>query len=126
MSDLTNKQLQAQVRALAKKTARTGEEIGRLAVFFTEEAQDTRRVADGIGAKKVDPDTVSETSELAKIIDGLSEGAIAYAATAKDTSRHADCLAKTTSTVHDGIGEQVNRSPARNIHGVDRTWFEQQ
>lgn len=126
MSDLTNKQLQAQTRAIARQTARSSEEINQVAVFFTEEARDTRNVANMIGSKKVDPDTVSETEELAKIIDGLSEMTLTYASTTKDTSHTAAATAATARTVHDNIGEQVNRSPARNIHDVQREWLQQQ
>jgi hypothetical protein len=125
-SDLTNKRLQAETAALAKQAARDSDEISKVAAYFTEEAQDTRRVANMIGAKQVDPDTVSETSELAKIIDGLSEIVIAYASTTRDTSRVADHAAATTRTTHDSIGEQINRSPARNIHNVHRDWLTQE
>jgi hypothetical protein len=125
-SDLTNKQLQAETAALAKQAARDSDEISKIAAYFTEEAQDTRRVADMIGAKQVDPDTVAETSELGKIIDGLSEAALTYANITSDTSRIADQAAQTTRTTHDGIGEQVNRSPVRNIHDVHRDWLTQE
>lgn len=126
MSDLTNKQLQARTIAIAKQAARSSQEINQVASLFAEEARDTRRIVNMIGSKKVDPDTVAETEELAKIIDGLSDAALTYATTTEDTSRSADWTAQTARTVHDNIGEQVNRSPARNIHDVQREWLQQQ
>lgn len=126
MRELTNKQLQAWVKAFAKQVARDGEQINQVGATMSEAANATRSDADSIGAKKVDPDTVSETGELAKIMDGLSEAALSYCATATDTSRAADHVHFIARTTHDGIDEAVNRSSARNIHDVDRGWFEQQ
>lgn len=126
MRELTNKQLQAWVKNFAKEVARNGEEINQVAVAISDAANATRADANSIGAKKVDPDTVSETGELAKIMDGLSEASLAYAAAATDTSRAADQVDFTARTTHDAIDEAVNRSPARGIHDVSRDWFEQQ
>lgn len=126
MSELTRASLLIWAEDMAKQTARAAVEIGQIYAVMDEEASEVRRTADQIGAMNIDPDTVSETKELSKIMQGLSESALAYCATATDTSKTAEYATSLTRANHDRIDEAVNRSPARNIHDVPREWLTQE
>lgn len=127
MPELTYAQLQKAVTTLAKDIARGAEAIGRHAQAIDEEARDTARVGDLIGAMKVDTATVAETHELSKIMAGLSEAALAYAAAGDDTARAAQAAHDQNRHSHGGINEAASRSPVgREIYDVDRGWLSQE
>jgi methyl-accepting chemotaxis protein len=127
VADLTYKQLQQHVAALHRDVTRAAEAIRARAKEIDEEAQDTARVADSIGALKVDKDTVSETREVSKIMAGLSEAVIAYATAGDNTAKAAQAAHEQNHASHDGIHEAVGRSPVGpDIYSVERDWFRQE
>lgn len=127
MPDLTYKQLQAAVTALAKDVTRASEAIKAEARHMDEEAQDTARLADSIGAMRVDKATVGETKELSKIMAGLSEAVLAYASAGDNTAKAAQAAHAQNHASHDRIHEAASRSPVgREIYDVNREWFRQE
>ncbi|MBE4790366.1 hypothetical protein [Streptomyces caniscabiei] len=126
MPDLTYKQLLRQSTALARQIVRDAEGIRKVSHQIGQEADDTARLSQMIAAMKVDPATVSETLELAKIMRGLSDAAIKYAAGADDTAKAAQATHDETRNAHDGINQAVNSSNVTGIHDVHRDWFTQQ
>lgn len=125
MTDLTYQQLQTAVSALAKTIAADADAIRSFAQNIDFEATDTARVADGIGAMKVDTETVGETHQLSKIMFGLSEAAIQYASYADNTARAAAAVHAQAHRTHDGMQEAFTRSPV-DLSDVNRTWFLQE
>jgi len=127
MPELTYAQLAAQVTDLAKTIAKDGEAIQNLAKNIADEAADTGRVADAIGAMRVDGATVGETQELSKIMAGVSEAAIAYASAGNTTAKTAQAAQEQNKASHYGIGEAASRSSVGNaIYDVNRDWFRQE
>lgn len=126
MADLTYKQLKKAVTDLGKQVVRDAEGIRNLAKQIDDEARDTARVADMIGAMNVDRDTVAETKELSKIMAGVSEAAIQYVSAGDTTAKTAKAAHDQAHATHDGIQEAVSRSSVTGIHQVHRDWFEQQ
>jgi hypothetical protein len=126
MADLTYKQLQQAVTELGKNVARASEAIRVKAKQIDEEATDTARVAEMIGAMSVDNATVAETRELAKITAGLSQAAIAYATAGDNTTKAAQAAHDQARTTHGGIQEAVSRSNVAGIHDVNREWLRQE
>ncbi|MFD9443400.1 hypothetical protein [Streptomyces sp. NPDC060001] len=126
MPDLTYAQLAKQVTDLGKTIARDTEAISAQAAAIAEEATDTARVAEMIGAVRVDQATVGETRELAKLMDGVTAAATAYAAAGDTTARTALAAQDQNKASHSGIGEAMGRSPVgREIYDVDREWLRQ-
>lgn len=125
MADLTYKQLQKAVTDLAKDVAKGSETIRTVAQQIDEEAQDTARVAEAIGGMGVDRDTVSETSELSKIMRGVSEAALAYASAGDNTTKAAKAAYDQAHTTHNGIQEAYSRSTV-NISNLNREWLRQE
>lgn len=127
MPELTYAQLAGQVNNLAKTIAKDGEAIQGLARNIADEAADTGRVADCIGAMRVDRATIGETSQLSKIMAGVSEAAIAYASAGNTTVKAAQAAQAQNKSSHYGIGEAAGRSPVgREIYDVNREWFRQE
>jgi G3E family GTPase len=127
MPDLTYAQLQKAVTALAKTVTQEADAIRGHARRISEEATDTARVADSIAALKVDTATVAETQQLAKLMDGVSDAALAYAAAAHTTAKSAQAAHNQNKASYSAVGEAVNRSPVGPaIYDVDRTWFHQE
>jgi hypothetical protein len=127
MPELTYKQLQKAVTDLGKSIARGAEAIQGHAKAISDEAIDTARVAEMIGSMRVDNATVGETRELSKIMEGVSEAAIAYASASDTTAKAAQAVHDQNRTSHDGINEAANRSPVgRAIFDVNHAWFAQQ
>ena len=127
MPELTYAQLAAQVTDLAKTITKDGEAIQNLAKNIADEAADTGRVADSIGAMRVDSATVGETQELSKIMAGVSEAAIAYASAGNTTAKTAQAAQEQNKASHYGIGEAASRSSVGNaIYDVNRDWFRQE
>ena len=127
MPDLTYQKLAKAVADLAKASARNAETIHKNADMISDEARDTSRIADQIGALRVDRATVGETQQLSKIMDGLSDAVTAYATAGDNTSKSAQAAHDANRSSHDGINEAVRRSPVgREIHDVDNTWLAQE
>ena len=127
MADLTYKQLQAAVTAVAKDVTRASEAIRGEARRIDEEATDTARIADVISSLRVDKATVAETRELSRIMAGLSEAAIAYATCGDTTAKTAQAAHDQNHSSHDGIHHAVQRSSVgRDIHDLDREWLRQE
>jgi hypothetical protein len=127
MPELTYAQLAGKVIALAKTITKDGEAIQALAHNIDEEAADTARVADSIGAMRVDTATIGETQELSKIMAGISEAAIAYAAAGNTTVKAAHAAQDQNKASHYNIGEAAARSPVGSaIYHVNRDWFRQE
>jgi hypothetical protein len=125
-AELTYKQLQKAVAELGKTITRDGEAIRGHAKTIDDEAKGTSRIAEQIGALRVDSSTVAETRELSKVMGGVSEAAIAYASAGDNTARAAHAAQEQNRSSHDGINEAVSRSNVSGIHDVDREWLRQE
>ncbi|WP_331764853.1 hypothetical protein [Streptomyces sp. NBC_01238] len=125
MADLTYKQLQKAATDLAKDVAKGAEAIRTAAQWIDEEAQDTSRVSEAIGGMGVDRDTVSETSELSKIMRGVSEAAIAYASCGDNTTKAAKAVYDQAHTTHNGIQEAYSRTSV-DMSNLNREWLRQE
>lgn len=123
MPDLTYEQFLKTVTDFGQEVTANAESIRAWAAYIDEEAKDTSRVAEMIGARRVDRDTIAETEQLAKIMAGVSEQAIQYAARGDTTARFAQASHDQAKDSHQGIHEAVNNSPAVGIHDVDSEWL---
>jgi hypothetical protein len=126
MTDLTYKQLLKQVTDLATSVTKGAEAVRTAARRIDTDAQDTHRVAEMINLMGVDPATTAETTELARIMQGVSKASIAYASAGDTTAKAAQASAAQARTTHGGIQEAVDRSPVTGIHHVHHEWFRQQ
>lgn len=111
-ADLTYRQLLREVRTLTREVRRDTEAHRKLAAKQDNEAKDTGRIAEQIAALGVDQATVAETREVARIMRGLSESALAYATGTDEAARAAKAVENEAVTTHGGIQEAVDRSPA--------------
>ena len=125
MADLTYKQLQKAVTDLGKEVTKASEAIHIRARRIDDEARDTARVSEMIGQMGVDAATVSETHHLSRVMQGVSEAAIAYASAGDTTAKAARAAHEQARTTHDGINEAVGRSPV-DVHGLNREWLRQE
>jgi hypothetical protein len=123
MADISKDQFLQAITDFGKEVNANAEAIRGWSQYIDEEAGDTARVGEMIAAKRVDSDTVAETHELARIMRGVSEQAIQYAATADTTARLATASHDEVMATHQGIGEQVNASTAPGIYDVDNDWL---
>jgi membrane protease subunit (stomatin/prohibitin family) len=120
---LTYRELLRQVRALARDVRRATDAHKKTATAMTEEAKDTGRIAEQIAALKVDTATVAETREVARIMQGLSQSALAYA-NAADEAWHAAVAAEQQAlTDHGGIQQAADSS---TVPMADRQWYTQE
>ncbi|MFH8886610.1 hypothetical protein [Streptomyces californicus] len=126
MAELTYKALVRKTEAKEKALARNAESIKKAADNITELADDTASDADALGAKSVDRDSLAECQELAKIIRGVSDGAIDYAAKTADTAKAAKAAGNQARTTHAGFQEAFDRSDVTDLESVSRDWFEQE
>lgn len=126
MAELTFKALVRAVEAKETALARNAESVKRAADNITEHADDTASDADALGAKSVDRDSISECQELAKIIRGVSDGAISYAAKGADTAKAAKAAGDQARTTHAGFQEAFDRSTVTDLEKVSRDWLEQE
>lgn len=124
-ADLKYQQLQKAVTDLGKQVVRASEAILVHAQNITNEARDTARTAEGIGALGVDHATVAETLALAQLMDGLSDSAYAYASAADTTSKAAKAAHDQNQASHGGIAEAVQRSTV-DVSGLNRDWLRQE
>ena len=125
-TDLTYKALVRAVQTKEKALARNAESVKRAADTIKEHADDTASDADALGARSVDRDSISECQELSKIIRGVSEAAIQYAAKGVDTAKTAKAAADQARSTHGGIQEAFDRSTVTGLEQVSRDWLEQQ
>ena len=125
-TDLTYKALVRAVQAKEKTLARNAESVKKAADTIKEHADDTATDADALGAKSVDRDSVSECQELSKIIRGVSDAAIQYAAKTADTAKSAKAAGDQARTTHAGFQEAFDRSNVTGLEQVSRDWFEQE
>lgn len=127
MPDLTYAQLAKQTATLAKDITRSAEAIRGHAKTIADEAKDTARIAESIGAMKVDTATVAETRELARHMDGLAAATTEYASAGDTTARAATAAHDQNKNSHAGIGEAAARSSVgREVYDVDRGWLTQE
>lgn len=126
MAELTYKALAHAVQAKEKKLARHAESVKKAADNIKEHADDTAKDADALGAKSVDRDSISECQELAKVIRGVSDGAISYAAKGVDTAKAAKAAGDQARSTHGGFQEAFDRSGVTGLENVSRDWFEQE
>ena len=124
-TDITYRELQKAVTDLGKQVVRASEAIRARAQTILDEARDTARVADGIAALGVDQATVAETTSLARLMDGLSDSARAYASAADTTARSAQAAHHQNQASHGGIAEAVSRSQV-DVTRLDREWLRQE
>ena len=120
---LTYRELLRETRTMARDVRRATEAHKKMATAMDGQAKDTGRVAEQIAALKVDTATVSETREVARIMQGLSTAALAYASAADEASRAATAAEQQTVTTHGGIKEAADKSP---VPMAGRTWYRQE
>ncbi|MEU7649899.1 hypothetical protein [Streptomyces huasconensis] len=126
MAELTYKVLVRKTQAKEKALARNAEGVKKAADTIKELADDTATDAEALGAKSVDRDSLSECQELSKIIRGVSERAINYAAKTADTAKAAKAAGDQARTTHAGFQEAFDRSSVTDLEKVSRDWFEQE
>ncbi|MFH9656201.1 hypothetical protein ACH4MT_35670 [Streptomyces anulatus] len=126
MAELTYKALVRKTEAKEKALARNAEGVRKAAENIKELADDTASDADALGAKSVDRDSLSECQELAKVIRGVSDGAITYASRTADTAKAAKAAGDQARTTHAGFQEAFDRSDVTDLENVSRDWFEQE
>ncbi|MET9466589.1 hypothetical protein ABZY44_17630 [Streptomyces sp. NPDC006544] len=126
MAELTYKALVRRTQAKEKALARNAEGVKKAADTIKELADDTATDADALGAKTVDRDSLAECQELAKIIRGVSEGALTYASKTSDTAKAAKAAGDQARTTHAGFQEAFDRSDVTDLEKVSRDWFEQE
>ncbi|MFB6807621.1 MULTISPECIES: hypothetical protein [unclassified Streptomyces] len=126
MAELTYKALVRRTEAKEKALARNAEGVKKAAENIKELADDTASDADALGAKSVDRDSLAECQELAKVIRGVSDGAINYAAKTSDTAKAAKAAGDQARTTHAGFQEAFDRSDVADLDKVSRDWFEQE
>ncbi|WP_331762098.1 hypothetical protein [Streptomyces anulatus] len=126
MAELTYKVLVRKTEAKEKALARNAEGVRKAAENIKELADDTASDADALGAKSVDRDSLAECQELAKVIRGVSDGAITYASRTADTAKAAKTAGDQARTTHAGFQEAFDRSDVDGLEKVSRDWFEQE
>ncbi|WP_328545480.1 hypothetical protein [Streptomyces europaeiscabiei] len=126
MAELTFKTLVRAVQTKEKSLARNAESVKKAADTIKDHADDTASDADALGAKSVDRDSIAECQELSKIIRGVSNAAIQYAAIGVDTARAAKAAGDQARTTHGAFQEAFDRSNVTDLEKVSRDWFEQE
>ncbi|MBV7674117.1 hypothetical protein STHAL_32235 [Streptomyces halstedii] len=126
MAELTYKVLVRKTQDKEKALARNAEGAKKAADNIKELADDTASDADALGAKSVDRDSLAECQELAKVIRGVSDGALTYASKTSDTAKAAKAAGDQARTTHAGFQEAFDRSSVTDLEKVSRDWFEQE
>ncbi|GAA2770308.1 hypothetical protein XF35_39575 [Streptomyces platensis subsp. clarensis] len=126
MAELTFKALVRKTEAKERALARNAEGVKQAADRIKDLADDTASDADALGAKTVDRDSLAECQELARIIRGVSDGAIDYASKTADTAKAAKAAGDQARTTHAGFQEAFDRSDVTDLEKVSRDWFEQE
>jgi hypothetical protein len=125
VADLTYKQLQKTVAALARDVAQHAAAVGHDAKTVDHEAHDTARIADTIAGIGIDADTIAETQQLARITAGVSQAAIAYAAAGDTTGKAAQAAGAQATASHGGIHQAYTRSTV-DISHMKPEWLRQE
>jgi hypothetical protein len=125
MADMTYTQLVKAITTFEKLLLQDAERIRSNAEAMDQMAGDTAREADVLGALAVDPFTVAEAKEVAKVLRGVGTAVLAYSAAGNTTARVAAAAAEQARTTHAGIKEQVGRAPV-DITGVNREFLRQE
>ncbi|MFF2044029.1 hypothetical protein ACFVVX_26780 [Kitasatospora sp. NPDC058170] len=120
---LTYRELVREVGRLTGEVRRDTAAFRALAQAQKEQAADTRRISEQIAALHVDEATVAETSEVSKIMQGLSDAALAYESAAEEAGRAAADAGAQAATDHDGIQQAADSAP---VPMADRTWYTQE
>ncbi|MFE4206083.1 hypothetical protein ACFRSX_32810 [Streptomyces goshikiensis] len=126
MAELTFKVLVKKTKDKEKALVRNAEGVKKAADNIKDLADDTASDADALGAKSVDRDSLAECQELAKVIRGVSVGALTYASKASDTAKAAKAAGDQAHTTHAGFQEAFDRSDVDGLEKVSRDWFEQE
>ncbi|CAK7288662.1 hypothetical protein [Streptomyces misionensis] len=127
MADLTYTQLTKEIADFTTTVIKSSGAIQARAQALDEDARDTNRIAEQIGAMRVDKATIAETRELAKIMAGLSEQAIAYASAGDTTARVAKAAGDQANASHGGFYEAAARSIiGADVYDINREWFRQE
>ncbi|MEU3330201.1 hypothetical protein ABZ709_32475 [Streptomyces albus] len=126
MAELTYKTLVRKTEAKEKALNRNAEGVRQAAENIKALADDTASDADVLGARSVDRDSLAECQELAKVIRGVSDGAITYASKTADTAKAATAAGDQARTTHAGFQEAFDRSDVTDLEKVSRDWFEQE
>ncbi|GHJ19163.1 hypothetical protein [Streptomyces albus] len=126
MAELTYKTLVRKTEAKEKALNRNAEGVKEAAENIKALADDTASDADVLGARSVDRDSLAECQELAKVIRGVSDGAITYASKTADTAKAATAAGDQARTTHAGFQEAFDRSDVTDLEKVSRDWFEQE
>lgn len=125
MADLTYQQLQKTVTDLAKDVMQHAGAVRADALGVDRDAKDTARVAEVIAAIGVDPDTIAEAHQLARITAGVSQAAVAYANAGDTTGKAAQAAGAQAKASHGGINEAYNRSTV-DISHMKPQWLTQE
>lgn len=125
MAELTYKQLVRVIEIRAQAITENAEYHRAAAQAIEEIADETVRDSEALAAKGVDRDSVAEASELAKVIRGVSEGAITYAARVDDMAKATRSVGDQARTTHAGFQEAYDRRTV-DLSGLDRDWLEQE
>lgn len=120
---LTYRELLRQVVKLTAEVWRDTAAFQAVAATQEAEAKDTGRIAEQIAALKVDTATVAETREVSRIMQGLSNAAIASANATEETARHAAAANQQARSDHDGIQQAADSAP---VPMADRQWYTQE
>lgn len=127
MAAITYKQLQTAVTGLATEMTRTADAVDSLTTWIATEADDTSRVAEMIASINVDPATVAETTEVARLMLGLSEASISYVQGSRHTAKVFTAAHEQARTTHEAFNQAAGRSPVgRAVYDIDRIWFAQE
>lgn len=125
-SELTYKALQAKVANLEKRVSANAAAVQDAAKVIDDEATEAQRESEQMAAKSVDRDSVSDAHEFSKVIAGLSEGILTYAAKGQDTAKQAKAASDQARATHGGFQEAFDRSNIDGLENVSNDWLEQQ
>lgn len=110
---------------LMKELTEIAEDLGPTVTLLQEQAADASHTATMLASKRIDNDTVSETQQLAKTLDGIQSGVDTVIAGTDDAVRFTRVALDQLKTTHDGTQEAMHRSPVDNhtLAGMDPDWI---
>lgn len=120
----THQEFQSEFRQIMKELTSLADEFAQTAKEIDTDATDVHHIALMIGAKNVDTATVTDTTNVAKTLEGVQTSAQAASASAHDATKATKAALKQLRTTHDGTQEAFNRSPVdkRQLAQVDPSW----
>lgn len=122
-SGLTYRELRREVAALGKEIRHNSRAHQKTAQIMADEAKDTGRIAEQIASLQVDPATTVETREVARIMQGISDATVTYAAAALEAGKAADAVQQQAVNDHGGIQDAVDSAPVPMAMAV---WYTQE